>query len=143
MYSISKKFKMEYAHRLHLMPVSHQCRNIHGHSGEVVVTLTTGGIDYNGFVVEFGDLRFIKSWIDLNWDHALFISDNDEELMNLELQTKRFILPKCYCQTSSEHLAKYLCKYIKEYIMKLGILNKFNISVTFSETGNNTATYSE
>ena len=33
MYSVKKKFKFNYAHRLHLMGKSHACSNLHGHEG--------------------------------------------------------------------------------------------------------------
>jgi 6-pyruvoyltetrahydropterin/6-carboxytetrahydropterin synthase len=75
---ITKEFKFEMAHAL--KGYDGLCRNIHGHSYELLVTIT--GIPVTdktsaklGMVMDFGDLKKIvrKSIID-EFDHALVLS---------------------------------------------------------------------
>jgi len=75
---LTKEFKFEMAHAL--KGYDGLCRNIHGHSYELLVTITGIPVsDTNsvklGMVMDFGDLKKIvrKSIID-EFDHALVLS---------------------------------------------------------------------
>lgn len=77
---ITKEFKFEMAHAL--MGYDGPCRNIHGHSYELFVTISgTPIIDINnpklGMVMDFGDLKKIvrDEIIDI-FDHALVLNSN-------------------------------------------------------------------
>jgi 6-pyruvoyl tetrahydropterin synthase/QueD family protein len=152
MYTVQKKFKFDYAHRLHLMPRGHKCWNLHGHSGvvEISISIPDATFDSNtsGFVVDFGDLQFIKDWIDENWDHGTLVSANDRRLFAIieSLNTKHFVFGVDYNQTSSENMAHVLFRKIEQQIQKG--LQLQTISVTMSmtiaiyETENNKAIFS-
>jgi len=75
---ITKEFKFEMAHAL--KGYDGLCRNIHGHSYELLVTITGVPISDKkstklGMVMDFGDLKKIvrKSIVD-EFDHALVLS---------------------------------------------------------------------
>ena len=75
---ITKEFKFEMAHAL--KGYDGLCRNIHGHSYELLVTITGVPVSDTssaklGMVIDFGDLKKIvrKSIID-EFDHALVLN---------------------------------------------------------------------
>lgn len=75
---ITKEFKFEMAHAL--KGYDGPCKNIHGHSYEMLVTILGNPIiDPNnpklGMVMDFGDLkRIVKSVIVDKYDHALVLN---------------------------------------------------------------------
>jgi 6-pyruvoyltetrahydropterin/6-carboxytetrahydropterin synthase len=76
---ITKEFKFEMAHAL--KGYDGPCRNIHGHSYELLVTLAGSPImEENhpklGMVMDFGDLKkIVKETVVDVFDHALVLSD--------------------------------------------------------------------
>jgi 6-pyruvoyltetrahydropterin/6-carboxytetrahydropterin synthase len=63
-----------------------RCSWCHGYSRYVQFTFF-GDIDDKGWVYDFGDLKFVKEWLDRHWDHRTLISDDDPKLdmlLNME-----------------------------------------------------------
>ena len=85
---ITKEFKFETSHIL--KDYDGLCRNIHGHSYRLLVTLTGIPINdpkspKNGMVMDFGDLKVIvKNGIINKLDHAVVLNENSphRELAN-------------------------------------------------------------
>jgi len=84
MIRITKEFRFEAAHAL--KGYDGPCRNIHGHSYELAVTVTGSPINSTasakyGMVMDFGDLKCLikDNVIDL-FDHALIIHNSLEKL---------------------------------------------------------------
>ena len=80
MLTVTKIFHFEMAHAIHDYPGS--CRNIHGHSYELHVTVSTDVnentyIPATGFVIDFKDIKRIvsESVVD-KLDHRIVLSDN-------------------------------------------------------------------
>lgn len=77
MYLVTKEFKFEAAHRLlyHLF----KCRNVHGHSYRVQVTLSSERTrSESGMVVDFGLIKEkLQPLIDDNFDHMILLNRND------------------------------------------------------------------
>ena len=73
------------------------CSFIHGHNWSIKLSFAAEKPDNNGFIVDFGKLRYIKEWIDDNLDHACAFSAKDphrnkiEELAELGLIKPLFI----------------------------------------------------
>ena len=61
-----------------------KCSKIHGYSRYVQLTFQ-GELDDKGWVMDFGDCKYIKQWLEDQWDHKVLVSDNDPELANLKL----------------------------------------------------------
>lgn len=80
---ITKEFRFEAAHAL--KGYDGPCKNIHGHSYELSVTVIgTPNADPNssklGMVMDFGDLkRLIKGAIVDSFDHALILQEDSEK----------------------------------------------------------------
>ncbi len=75
---ITKEFKFEMAHAL--LGYDGPCRNVHGHSYELTVTITGKPIDTKGhtklgMVMDFGDLKkIVKTEVIDLFDHALVLN---------------------------------------------------------------------
>lgn len=146
MYKIAKEFKFEAAHRLHRLDKCHPCHALHGHSYKVVVEIEADSLNSNtGFVIDFGELRWIKEWLDKNWDHAVIVASEDPAADIMEekrIANKIFKLP--YTASSAELMCKYLHNMISEKLNQNNETNRcFKITVKIWETANNMASYSE
>lgn len=76
MFSVSKSFSFCYAHRLLNDPG--KCKNLHGHTGRVVVSLNSKDTNEIGMVCHFDRLKeTIGKWINDNLDHKTILSKSD------------------------------------------------------------------
>lgn len=69
MYTIQKEFAFSASHQLGGLPDGHQCSRLHGHNYLVHVVLQSNKLDERGFVVDYGDLKPFKEYIDTCVDH--------------------------------------------------------------------------
>ena len=58
-----------WAHRQHRH--DGHCAFIHGHNWSITIIFGCHATDENGFVVDFGKLKFLEEWIDTHLDHAI------------------------------------------------------------------------
>ena len=114
-YRICKKFEFSAAHHLPLMPDGHKCKRVHGHNYVVSVVIESDKLDDVGMVVDFGELKIFKSWLDVTLDHH----DLNERLNGIH--------------PTSENL----CKHFYDHL-----LDRFNVvKVRVSETDGTWAEY--
>ena len=69
MYRIWKKFRFSSSHQLAGLPTDHQCSRLHGHNYLIEVELSSDMLDATGFILDFGQLKSIKTYIDDVLDH--------------------------------------------------------------------------
>ena len=137
MYKISKSYSFDAAHRLHHLEGAHKCRNLHGHTYTVTITLFSDTLNSDTMVKDFNDLAPFKRHLDTFYDHALIVDVNDIELRDLasNLGCKMSVV---YGPTTSELLAKEMHKIAKSL---------FNwsekIGIEVSETPTSKAYYEE
>ena len=55
---------------------SRKCSWVHGYSRYIQFTFE-GELDDKSWIVDFGDLKFIKQWLDDNWDHKILLASDD------------------------------------------------------------------
>ncbi len=78
MISVTKIFRFETAHAIH--EYEGLCKNIHGHSYELHVTVSKSSSDNfileNGFVIDFKDLKsIVKTNVIEYFDHQIILSE--------------------------------------------------------------------
>ena len=109
MQTVTKELKFEAAHRL-INGYHGKCRNNHGHSWVVFVTvklLPGASLNEFGFVKDFGDFSPLKGWIDDNLDHATVVSSEDSPfLMWLDAAEQRYFTIQG--NPTSENLSKLI-----------------------------------
>ena len=67
--SITKKFEFEAAHKLLGHPG--KCKNLHGHSYKLEVTISSRKLNDQGMVMDFGDLKkIVNKWVIDKFDHS-------------------------------------------------------------------------
>lgn len=119
------------------------CSYVHGHNWSISLTFSALELDENGFIVDFGKLKYIKKWIDENLDHACLLNSCDpciDEFKNSDY-FKLLIVQDCSC----EGLSKYLFKTLNHLISVHESENRGVkiIQVTIAEDSKNSATYYE
>jgi 6-pyruvoyltetrahydropterin/6-carboxytetrahydropterin synthase len=100
---IFKEFTFEAAHRLPLVPSTHKCSNLHGHSFKVKVSVV-GPLNDLGWVMDFLELKKICAPYIEQLDHSYL-----NEIAGLENPT-------------SENIAIWLWKNIEETLPGLSSL---------------------
>ena len=113
---IFKDFTFEAAHRLTLVPESHKCFKLHGHSFKVQICVE-GPVNNQGWVIDFGEVKNICGPIINELDHSYL-----NELPGLETPT-------------SENISIWLWQKIKPTLPLLS-------SIEVKETCNSSCLYS-
>lgn len=130
---IAKEFRWEMGHRL--LCHKGKCFNLHGHSYKLLVEFT-GGVENNGMVFDYFDVKNIVGPIVDELDHAFIISNKDTELLEAikKLNSKHVVVD---FESTAENLCHYFLKKIKEADLPKNITD---IMVKIFETEN---TYAE
>jgi len=107
MLSCKKTYRdIPFAHRQHRH--DGHCALIHGHNWAITLTFTCRETDANGFVVDFGKLKYLKAWIDEHLDHACLFNEDDPEkdalLQSAGHLFKAYILPNTSCEGLAHHI---------------------------------------
>lgn len=123
MFHIGKRFAFDASHQLLGLPEGHKCGRLHGHTYHVDVQLAGGALDRHGFVVDYGDLKAVKNYIDDVLDHRHL-----NDVMGLE-------------QPTAENLARFLFERFQPMLAPLLADDAYLESVTVAETPNTWATY--
>ena len=132
MIRITKEFKFEMAHALH--GYDGLCKNIHGHSYRLWVTLkgevrNENGNVKDGMVMDFSALKeIVKLEVIDKYDHSLVLNANSPHaLIDLSAFEKVFYLPY---QPTSENLVMDFATLIQSKMPKRIIVCKVVLSET-------------
>ncbi len=83
MWSITKIFKFETAHRI--SNYNGPCRNIHGHSYQLQVSISRSILRDNDMVMDFKDLKkIVKEHVISFLDHVLILKRNKENIQRFD-----------------------------------------------------------
>lgn len=69
MYTITKQFAFSASHQLFNLPKDHQCARLHGHNYRIEVVLKSDILNKTGFIVDYGELKTLKDFLDKHVDH--------------------------------------------------------------------------
>ena len=132
MIRITKEFKFEMAHALH--GYDGLCKNIHGHSYKLWVTVkgevrNENGHVKDGMVIDFAELKeIVKPEIIDKYDHSLVLNANSPHAsIDLSAFEKVFYLPY---QPTSENLVMDFATIIQSKMPKRVTLCKVVLSET-------------
>jgi 6-pyruvoyl tetrahydropterin synthase/QueD family protein len=142
-FSVRKKFHFCYTHRLHELGPGHKCWNLHGHNGTVEIIIESEQVNSDGFVTDFGNLKFVQKWIDDNWDHSVIVGEEDKDLLAVinVLKSKSYVL-RYTSSSTSENLCIEIYKSLISDILSL--LDRDNIliigiTINFYESSSSSA----
>jgi 6-pyruvoyltetrahydropterin/6-carboxytetrahydropterin synthase len=104
-YVVTKEFKFEAAHRL-IKNYTGKCTNNHGHSWLVRLHLEGTNLDEKDMLIDFQDLKILKTWIDDQLDHATLLWENDPMCDYIKNSGQRIYITKK--NPTSEHIAEVI-----------------------------------
>tara|TARA_Y100000004_G_scaffold173473_1_gene211377 strand:- start:4375 stop:4758 length:384 start_codon:yes stop_codon:yes gene_type:complete len=120
-YVIGKRFSFSASHQLNGLPDTHQCSRLHGHNYEIEVVIGSDELDATGFVLDYGELGFVKDYINENFDHRHL---NDVMVVN----------------TTAENISKLFYDFVSLYLRE-NFPNVKLIKVIVSETEKTFSSY--
>jgi len=137
---VTKRFHFEMAHTLH--QYDGLCRNIHGHSYNLEVTLAgeprnQPGHPKDGMVMDFADLKYlVKSEIVNRFDHSLMVNKlvPEEQTELLRKTSERVILVDF--QPTTENIVSYIAEILQEKLppdVSLFSIRLFETVTAFAE----------
>lgn len=106
-----------WAHRQHRH--DGHCALIHGHNWTIAITFGATTLDANGFVVDFGKLKFLEHWIDEHLDHAC-VFNADDPMKDALLAVggpalwKPYVVESCSCEGMARHLFDVFDRLVRE-----------------------------
>jgi 6-pyruvoyltetrahydropterin/6-carboxytetrahydropterin synthase len=114
------------------------CNLIHGHSWTFEFEFAARELDEAGFVVDFGGLKALKEFIDIQFDHTLVLNSDDPFKETLECMNVANITEVASC--SSEGIADYIGKFVSFLIYNETGGRAWLHRVTVHEDSKNSAT---
>lgn len=128
-----------FAHRQHRH--DGHCSLIHGHNWSLRFTFACDRPDANGFVVDFGDLKYIREWIERTLDHACLFNAGDplrEALVGTAPQAwKPLVVESC----SAEGIARFVFESIDPLVREQTADRAWLVSIEVAEDSKNAARY--
>jgi 6-pyruvoyltetrahydropterin/6-carboxytetrahydropterin synthase len=105
MFYVTREIEFCYGHRL--LEYEGKCRHLHGHNGKALITLAAEGLDPQGMVLDFGEIKEVVSrWIDENLDHRMILRRDDPAVALFErLDEPLYLLD---VNPTAENLAKLI-----------------------------------
>jgi 6-pyruvoyltetrahydropterin/6-carboxytetrahydropterin synthase len=130
-----------WAHRQHRH--DGHCVLLHGHNWGISVTFGCSKLDDNGFVFDFGRLKFLKEWIAEHLDHACVLNNDDpmrEALYSVggAKVWKLYTVESCSC----EGMARHLFDVFDALVRGASESRAWVVSVEVTEDSKNSASYS-
>ena len=137
---VTKRFHFEMAHTLY--EYDGLCRNIHGHSYILEVTLIGEPLDEpkhpkDGMVLDFSEIKnIVKTQIVNRFDHALMVNSLiPEKQKDLLKQTNERFLVVDF-QPTSENMVIYIAKIIQQHLpsgVNLFSVRLYETATSFAE----------
>ena len=131
MYSVTKRIKFCYGHRL--MDYDGMCQHPHGHNAVAEIEIRADTLDARNMVADFGDIkRLVKGWIDRELDHRMILRHDDPLVASLKaLGEPVFVVDS---NPTAERIARLLYDVSREQGLPV-------VRVTVWETPSSWATY--
>jgi len=140
MFTCSKAYAdIPFAHRQHRH--GGHCALVHGHNWGLRFTFACARVDENGFVVDFGELRYIRDWIGRTLDHACLFNADDPLREALVAAAPGAWKPLVVENCSAEGIAKFAFEAVDPMVRERTAGRAWLESVDVSEDSRNSARY--
>jgi 6-pyruvoyltetrahydropterin/6-carboxytetrahydropterin synthase len=130
------------------IPIAHRqhrhdghCARIHGHNWAVGVTFGCHEVDANGFVVDFGKVKYLRDWLAEHLDHACLFNEDDplrKQLLAAAPECwKSYVVKDCSCEGLARHLYDVFDRMVRDQTQG----RAFVVAVEVAEDSKNSATF--
>lgn len=129
------------AHRQYLHDGN--CALVHGYSRSYEIFFGAHTLDKCGFVVDFGELKWLKSWLEYMFDHTLLLMADDPlmpQFQEIEARGGAAIRTMPY-GVGMEGSAKLVCEYTDKELRRRTKGRCWVVSVEARENDKNSAVY--
>ena len=93
------------------------CKYIHGYSREFYFEFQSNELTKEGWVVDFGGLKEVRTWLEYMFDHTFLAADDDPHLsLFKEMDEKSIIQLRVLPNVGMEGTAKYVYETVNEMI---------------------------
>lgn len=143
MITIKKRYdNLPFAHR----QPNHKghCSLIHGHNWSFEFEFGATELDKNGFVVDFGNIKWLSVWLANQFDHTLVLNEDDpvfrylNDALMLNRQLANIVtVPNC----GAEGLASYVFEEVNDMLADIYDHRVHLVAVTVYEDTKNSATF--
>ena len=117
------------------------CKYLHGYALSVRLNFK-GKLNDRNWVYDFGDLKFVKEFLEETFDHKTVVAEDDPELETFkELEEKGLIQLRIIPHVGCEKFAEYICKQIATTIEVNSNERVKLMSVEVREHSGNSAIY--
>lgn len=117
------------------------CKYMHGYALSVRLNFK-GHLNDRNWVYDFGDLKFVKEFLQNTFDHKTVVAEDDPELETFkELEEKGLIQLVVIPHVGCEKFAEYICKQISTTIEVNSNERVKLMSVEVREHSGNSAIY--
>lgn len=90
------------------------CKYLHGYALEVTLTFSAVELDVRNWVVDFGSLKSLKSWLEDTFDHKLLVASDDPMLEMIQALSHKplgiadvRVVPATGCEAFSRMIFEY------------------------------------
>lgn len=144
MYSISREYRFEAAHRIEGHP---KCSRLHGHSYQVIVTIRSETLPEDGMLVDYGKLdALVKPLID-EMDHRYIVSQSNHKCgdpYEAAALKRGDVFPLNAPASTGEYIAEFLWRAILHVLQgSVYTCTRDELTVMVSETPKSTASYGD
>jgi 6-pyruvoyltetrahydropterin/6-carboxytetrahydropterin synthase len=117
------------------------CKYMHGYALSVRINFK-GQLNDRNWVYDFGDLKFVKQFLQDTFDHKTVVAEDDPELETFkELEEKGLIQLVVIPHVGCEKFAEYICQQIAPQIVVNSNERVKLMSVEVREHSGNSAIY--
>ena len=118
------------------------CAQIHGYDRTITIWFASETRTINGFVMDFGELKPIKTWLESQFDHTLLIDSDDPLLPQFQsLEACGACRLVVFDDVGMEGSAHHIYVYVNQWVSELTNGRVFVHSVEVAENEKNSAIY--
>jgi 6-pyruvoyltetrahydropterin/6-carboxytetrahydropterin synthase len=118
------------------------CRFVHGYSREFFFEFASNELTKEGWVVDFGGLKKLKTWLESVFDHTFLVAQDDPELEAFkELDSRGAILLRILPNPGMEGTALYVYEEASKILESLYGKRAWITKVEVRENDKNSAIY--
>jgi 6-pyruvoyltetrahydropterin/6-carboxytetrahydropterin synthase len=89
------------------------CRFLHGYALGVSITLSSAELDARNWVYDYGDFKWVKIFLEENFDHTMCVAADDPELAHFQdLATRGLVQLRVLPAAGNEAFARFIYDYI-------------------------------
>jgi 6-pyruvoyltetrahydropterin/6-carboxytetrahydropterin synthase len=118
------------------------CKYVHGYSREFYFEFAANEMTKEGWVVDFGGLKEIKTWLEFTFDHTFLVAQDDPQLEAFKKLDKEGALQlRILPNPGMEGTAQYVFEEASKILKKLYGERAWITLVQVSENEKNSAMY--